>query len=432
MSRSISTFLLAASMVAALVGPSSIPVVSAASRQVGQTVAGTSVIVQRGTCPNPPAPTAPRLPHGALAMYCVPPNWNGSLVVWAHGYVDFTQPVGFYHLTFSDGSGGEVYLPDVVETLGFAFATTSYRQNGLAVLEGVEDVEELVDAFPAATGRPKPRHTFLTGASQGGIISVLLAERSPQRFSGALAGCGPIGNFRWQIDYIGDARAVFDHFFPGLLPGSATLIPSAVISNWSSIHKPAVDRAIASNPEAARQLYRSVGAQVNPDPAGLATTATQVLWYNVFGTNDANRKLGGNPFDNSSRFYLGADDFMGLNARVARVSADALALANLSPYQTSGRPTIPLVTLHTIGDEIIPFWHEIAYFFKAAAAGTPRVTQIPVGAYGHCNFALSDILGAFALLVLQVAAQPVPGVTATDPNRAAAELHRHIERSVRR
>ena len=29
----------------------------------------------------------------------------------------------------------------------FAFATTSYRQNGLAVLEGLEDVTQLVAAF---------------------------------------------------------------------------------------------------------------------------------------------------------------------------------------------------------------------------------------------------------------------------------------------
>ena len=45
------------------------------------------------------------LPHGALSRICVPASgWNGDLVVWAHGYVDFTQPKAFYHLELPDGT----------------------------------------------------------------------------------------------------------------------------------------------------------------------------------------------------------------------------------------------------------------------------------------------------------------------------------------
>ena len=363
----ITRLVVAATMVAALLGRSGIPTASAAGSLPMQSVTGTKLAVPRGNCPNPAAPTAPRLPHGALAMYCVPPNWNGDLVVWAHGYVDFTQPIGFYHLTFPDGTGSEVYAPDVVESLGFAFATTSYRTNGLAIVTGAQDVEELIDAFPAATSRPKPHHTYLAGASEGGIVSTLVAERSPQRISGALAACGPIGNFQWQVNYVGDMRVVFDYFFPGVLPGSPISIPPALISGWFTTYKPKVEAAIAANPDAARQLYRVVGAPVNPDPAGLATTATDVLWYNVFGTNDATRKLGGNPYDNSNRFYFGANDVFKLNASVQRAHADPRALANLAAYETTGRVSVPLVTLHTTGDDIIPWWHELLYFFKVAA-----------------------------------------------------------------
>jgi alpha-beta hydrolase superfamily lysophospholipase len=427
MLRKITRWVVALMTVTAVLRPSGPPTASAADTPPAHTTTAAGIAVARGNCPNPPVATAPRLPHGALAMYCVPPNWNGDLVIWAHGYVDFTQPLGFYHLTYADGNGGEVYLPDVVESLGFAFATTSYRANGLVILHGVQDVEELIDAFPRATGQPRPQHTYQTGASEGGIVSTLLAERSPQRISGALAACGPIGNFQWQINYVGDLRAIFDYFFTRVLPGSPTLIPSAVISGWDSTYKPAVQAAIRANPDAARQLYRVVGATVNPDPAGLATSATDVLWYNVFGTNDAVRKLGGNPYDNSNRFYLGADDVLRLNAVVERAHADPKALANLAAYDTTGRVSVPLVTLHTTGDDIIPWWHELLYFFKVEAAGTGHVTQIPVDAYGHCNFSLNDILGAFALLVLQVASQPVPGVTPSDPSRAAAEFQRQAQ-----
>ena len=31
--------------------------------------------------------------------------------------------------------------------------------------------------------------------------------------------CGPVGDFAYQVDHIGDFRAVFDYFFPGLMAG---------------------------------------------------------------------------------------------------------------------------------------------------------------------------------------------------------------------
>ena len=72
------------------------------------------------------------LPSGALSRICVPTvGWNGQLVVYAHGYVAPGLPLGFYQLTTPDG----LYLPLLVQSLGYAFATTSYRQNGLAILE---------------------------------------------------------------------------------------------------------------------------------------------------------------------------------------------------------------------------------------------------------------------------------------------------------
>ena len=149
------------------------------------------------------------LPSGALGRICVPiAGWNGQLVVFAHGYVAFNEPLAFYHLQLPDGTD----IPTLVQGLGFAFATTSYRQNGLAILEGVDDIRELVAAFRVAVGTPG--RTYLTGVSEGGAVTALLAERSPQLFTGALATCGPIGSFRYQVDYVGDFRVLFDYFFP--------------------------------------------------------------------------------------------------------------------------------------------------------------------------------------------------------------------------
>jgi pimeloyl-ACP methyl ester carboxylesterase len=134
---------------------------------------------------------------------CLPASgWNGDLVVFAHGYIAFNQPLAFQNLTLPDGSTS---LPTLVQSLGYAFATTSYRENGLAVLPGLDDIRELVTTF--RTDHGIPRHTYLVGASEGGLVTTLLVERSPQLFRGGLAACGPIGDFPQQINYIGDFRA---------------------------------------------------------------------------------------------------------------------------------------------------------------------------------------------------------------------------------
>ncbi len=84
----------------------------------------------------------------ARTLYCVPTSgWNGDLVVYGHGYVALNAPLDFYNLTMPDGG----YLPAVVQQLGYAFATTSYRRNGLAFLEGVQDIANLTASFPAVT-----------------------------------------------------------------------------------------------------------------------------------------------------------------------------------------------------------------------------------------------------------------------------------------
>ncbi|MEP7187754.1 MAG: hypothetical protein ABI901_01030, partial [Roseiflexaceae bacterium] len=139
------------------------------------------------------------LPSKALALICVPSSgWNGALLVYAHGYVAPTQPI-----EIDDPAFGGTPLSSTIQSLGYAFATTSYRRNGLAILEGVDDIRELMAAFPGVAG-VAPTRSYLIGFSEGGLISTLLAERSPTLFSGVIAACGPIGDFQKQIDYFGD------------------------------------------------------------------------------------------------------------------------------------------------------------------------------------------------------------------------------------
>jgi pimeloyl-ACP methyl ester carboxylesterase len=337
------------------------------------------------------------LPSGAFSLICVPAaGWNGQLVVFAHGYVSVFQPKDFYHLTLADGTS----LPIAVQSLGFAFATTSYRKNGLAILEGVDDVRELVAAFVAANGQPTRTH--MTGVSEGGLVTALVAERSPELFSSAVATCGPIGSFRGQIDYFGDFRVLFDYFFPGVIPGSPIDIPPSVIANWFTVYLPAVQRALAASPAKALELMRVSHAAFDPaNPATIVQTTIEVLAYNIFATNDAGAVLGGNPFGNRLRWYFGSSNDLRLNLGVRRFTASPVALAALRAYNTSGDLTIPLVTLHTTLDDVVPFGHEIVYLFKVDPSGRGKFLPLPVARYGHCNFTTNEVVAALLLAVQQ-------------------------------
>ena len=84
--------------------------------------------------------------------------------------------------------------------------------------------------------RVAPSKVYLVGASEGGIITALSVEQSPSVFSAGLAACGPLGNFPYQINYFGDARATFEYFFPGLIPGAVQSRSRRSSRIWSSYY----------------------------------------------------------------------------------------------------------------------------------------------------------------------------------------------------
>jgi hypothetical protein len=197
---------------------------------------------------------------------------------------------------------------------------------------------------------------------------------------------------------VGGFRVLFDYFFPGVIPGSAIDIPSQVRANWNTVYVPAVTGALAANPGRAIELMRVARAAYDSsDPATVVRTAIDVLWYNVFGTNDAVEKLGGNPFGNRLTWYFGSQNDLRLNLLVRRFTASPVAVQAMQPYETSGDLAIPLVTLHTTADDVVPFGHEWLYLPKVDLSDRGRFVPIPVNRYGHCNFTTTELLGSFLL-----------------------------------
>jgi pimeloyl-ACP methyl ester carboxylesterase len=363
---------------------------------------------------------------GALGRICMPGGpWNGDLVVYAHGYVAPGEPVAIPkdQLEFSGGTS----IPDLVNGLGFAFGATSYRRNGLAVVEGVEDVGDLVAEFARLAPRA-PDHVYLVGASEGGLVTALAVEQSPDVFSGGVAACGPVGDFRRQVDYWGDFRVLFDLFFPGLIPGDVVDAPVISQREWEAEYVPAITAAFVARPDRLDQLLRVSRAPFDPnDPkATKVQTALGILWYGVFVTKDAKATLGGNPYDNSRRLYLGSGNDFWLNLLVERYHADPRALAEIDDhYQTSGRLEVPLVTLHTTADPIVPYWHEPLYSLKAL--GLPHA-NLPVFRYGHCGFHPEEALVALGLLVLKVEGRELLNAERVLTTEASRRRYRSLAR----
>jgi pimeloyl-ACP methyl ester carboxylesterase len=327
---------------------------------------------------------------------------NGSLVVWAHGFQDAGGPVEIPESQLCFGAGA--CLPDLITQLGFAFATNSYSKTGLAVLQGQSDILDLVRIFKAQKGTPN--RVYLVGASEGGIITALSLEQHPDVFSAGLAACGPIGSFPAQINYFGDARATFEVFFPGVIPGNPFHPDPGLAAGWIQ-HYDAVIEPFLFDPARRHALDQWVRvAQLPFDPndylESVKVSVRDVLRYAVVNLNDATATLGGFPFENRTRWYTGSDHDFLLNVFVPRVDASPAALLAMNTsYATTGVLKRPLVTLHTLLDQQVPYFHEQLYALKTFFSGSlfTRHVNIPIDRFEHCNFTTDEALFAFGVML---------------------------------
>ncbi|HEU5111224.1 MAG TPA: hypothetical protein VFT95_22010, partial [Micromonosporaceae bacterium] len=126
-----------------------------------------------------------------------PERWNGTLVLFSHGY----YPPGFPNepILVSNATETAEWLLDH----GYALAASQYRNDGVGYLieEAISDQLALADWFGANVGRP--HRTVAVGQSLGVVVSTLLAERYPRRFDAVLNLCGaydPLNTFNTALD----------------------------------------------------------------------------------------------------------------------------------------------------------------------------------------------------------------------------------------
>ena len=341
---------------------------------------------------------------GSIYRICMPApaDYNGMLVVWAHGFQDAGSPV---QIPEDQLCVGTFCLPEVFNSLGFGFATNSYSKTGLAILQGKDDLLDLVHLYAAQKGTP--RKVYLTGASEGGSITALSIEQHSEVYSAGVAACGPIGSFPLQIDYFGDARATFEYFFPGVIPGPPFNPDPGLAAVWTDYYATVVQPIVLApeNRDRLDQWVRVAHLPFDQDNYldTVQVSVHDVLRYGVVDITEAATTLGGFPFDNSTRVYQGSSNDLLLNLFVPRATASAAAVTAMNTsYRTSGVLRRPLITLHTLRDQQVPFFHEPLYALKTLASGAliSRHLPIAIDRFGHCNFTPEEVLQTFTIMLL--------------------------------
>ncbi|GAB4150273.1 MAG: hypothetical protein Fur0021_12570 [Candidatus Promineifilaceae bacterium] len=363
-------------------------------------------------------------PNNAIYRICMPSGddapYNGQLVIWAHGYVNPNEPIHIPEDQLCPFGEDAPCIDEIANALGYGFATTSYPKNGLAIVEGIADIQLLIDYYIEQKG--EPARIYLIGASEGGIITALMTEDYPDLLSAGLSMCGPIGDFNKQVNYFGDFRVLYNYFYPGNFP-EQVIVPYPLyvygMENFDELYQTKwLPSILEGGPSKMWELIQT--AHIPYDPLNFNESIEQSIHdlfrYNVYAANDAAYTLGSRlyplqPYHNMNRIYTGSLDNAALNAGIQRVQADPLARLTIEQdYQTSGELQIPLVTLHTTLDQQVPYWHEVLYQEKIDAAGSNDLYfHIRADRYEHCNFTVPEALIAF-LKMLSMAGDDAPAL----------------------
>lgn len=323
---------------------------------------------------------------GAAYRIEVPDDWNGDLVVWAHGF---------------HGWGSELFPvspPDALRNAfvreGYAWAASSYSENGWVPGVGANDTLALKREFGRLVGTPN--RTYIVGQSMGGNAVVLSLEQFPGEYAGGLSLCGAVAGGEW-LDYLwswalvaeflaGDAvpRDAASPFDPSRLealgkPGDLTSSGVAfadVIRNLTGGPRPFFDEGFAN-------AFEGNFGLATGDPARITeisrAATTQGVEYRI------DPGLG---FDSGE-----------INRGVRRLTGDA-ELRDVGTHPdsapTTGLLLAPLLTLHETGDLTVPVSMEQSYLRKVESAGASRfLVQRLIRSGGHCAFSDGELLRAW-------------------------------------
>jgi pimeloyl-ACP methyl ester carboxylesterase len=403
--------------------------------------AATGAAAAAPTCTNPAVTCVTGTAEdGSTFKAEVPPRWNGTLLLYSHGYVPPFLPNPPAD-TWRNRAVADELLAD-----GFALAGSSYASNGWAVKEALRDQIDLLDRFERRFG--KPRRTIAWGESMGGMVTTGLVERHPRRFDGALPFCGILGGavglWNQNLDLQYAIKTLLSADPNPAVSGPASELELVNITDWPAnvARANAAVAAAQATPEGRARLALAAALFPLPDwydpntqrPARHDFETRQQQQFRalqfqlafIFGfRQEVEQRAGGNPSWNAGVDYRrllsrsGSRDIAvalyrrtGLELRrdlrrlerAARVRPEPRATAYLIRNTVfDGRIDVPVLTVHTTADGLVVSPHEDAYRDAVRRSGRARLLkQLYLDRPGHCTFTDDETLAALRVLLARL------------------------------
>jgi len=388
---------------------------------------------------------------GATYIIQVPSNWNGTLVLYSHGYVipGFSNPAE----DVGDPITGGYLLAN-----GYALGGSSYATTGWAIQQALPDQIEVLTTFNSLVGQPK--RTIAWGHSLGGMVTAGLIQRYSNRFDAALPMCGVVAGG------VGTWNQALDSAF-----AFRTLLASGSGLRLVNIKNPVKNVDIAEAALTAAQKSAQGRARIalaaalddtpgwfdplssEPSPKDYAKQeANQYSWLSQidfpFGFDfraELEGRAGGNPSWNNGIDYrkqleasvdhaevkalyqkagLSLDADLGALQGATRIKVNPPSLSYLKRNIIfDGEINFPVLTMHTKGDGLVVVEDETAYKDVVDEAGNDKfLRQLFVHRAGHCEFTPAETVVAFEALISRLDTGNWPNLKSQDLNQAAEAL----------
>ncbi|MEE9463467.1 MAG: hypothetical protein V3V53_16635 [Bacteroidales bacterium] len=317
----------------------------------------------------------------------IPADWNGGLVIYAHGYEEIGEEVEGYSREVDD-------FMEIFTSHGFAYAESAYKRQGLIIKDGIEDSEALRSYFELRYG--KPDICIITGHSMGGIISLAVIEKYPAEYDGALPLCGWLSPVYSLLKNGLDMLATYDYLF-GKNDGE-------IVIGSDYIDTESIQENLSRKPDLSGLFAEHFSVRMDD--------IADVIAFNQLVFKESTTWLGGLPAGNIQTIYdgFGSDD-QALNREILRYAADPGAKEYYIKYYTpTGILSDPVLALHTIYDEILPVYNYQYYEQLTEIRRTgDYYVQVYVVRDGHCEFTTGDVADAFDQLLQWIREGQRPG-----------------------
>jgi pimeloyl-ACP methyl ester carboxylesterase len=388
---------------------------------------------------------------GATYVIDVPANWNGTLFLYSHGYTDPGTPN-------PAPDTGDLLTRLYLLSHNYALAGSSYAKTGYAIEDALRDQLAVLDTFETLVGHPT--RTVAWGHSLGGIISAGLVQNHPDRFSGAVPFCGLLaGGVGFWNEYLDGAFA-----FKTLVAPAAGLQIVDITNPLRNLGDAEAALSSAQNTPQGRARIALAAALVDssgwgdpfspqPKPTDYsALEQNQFLSLQGFPFDlffalraELEGRAGGNPSWNTGVDYdrqlklsvnyaevqalyklagLSLDAELQTLNSAARIAADPAAVTYLSQNIIfNGELKVPVLSVHTTGDDIVTVQNEQAYAEVVHEAHSDALLrQTFIHRAGHCNFTPAETLAALQALLRRLDTGQWQGIDPADLNAAASGL----------